>query len=176
MTIHPNPDLAARKVLSKISSYDPWFAKPAESIVGAWAEQIAGTNFTDDELLDAVAALYAVKEGGFRPLPADVLNAARRLRRERFEAQPLETIEAANDALDAKLAPLIVELAESKTVPDKFDPAKFRRIEANPLTVSCGYCRAGIGSRCQSGGKTMQAFHDRRIQLAEEFLEERKAQ
>ena len=171
-----NPEAAARKVLAKIAATDPYFAKPSEAIVKAWGEQIAATNLTDDELLDGVAALYAVKESGFRPLPADVLNAARRLRRERFERQPLEDIEAANDTLDAKLAPLIVELAEYKTVPDKFDPAKFRRREPNPLTVSCAYCRAGIGSRCTSGGKTMQAFHDRRIHLAEEFIEERKAQ
>jgi hypothetical protein len=149
---HPNPEVSARKVLAKITSYDQWFAKPGVSIVAAWAKQIAATNLTDEELLDGVDEVYRIKEGGFRPLPADVLNAARRLRKERFDALPMAEQEAIRDAerlaIDANLAE--VEEATplpmlAHQIPD--NPAK------GPRWVRCDYCGANAGDRCYNKGR-----------------------
>jgi hypothetical protein len=163
---HPNPEASARKVLAKITSYDQWFAKPGVSIVAAWAKQIAATNLTDDELLDGVDEVYRVKEGGFRPLPADVLNAARRLRKERFDALPLAEQEAIRDAerlaIDAEL-----EAVEATTPPPKLahrlpdNPAK------GPRWVRCHYCGAYPGNRCYNRGRpelVLAGYHPARTE------------
>jgi hypothetical protein len=164
---NPNPALAARKVLTKIGAYDPFFSKPAESILVAWTEQIAATNLTEDELLAAVAEVYRVKESGFRPLPADVLNTARRLRRERFDALPLAEQQAIRDAetrdIDAELAELedntpAVVLAHR--MPD--NPAK------GPRWVRCTYCGAHPGDGCFNRGRPelkLGGFHPARFEV-----------
>lgn len=163
---HPNPEAAARKVLAKIASYDQWYSRPAQSVIAAWTEQIAATNLTDAELLNGVSEVYRVRESGFRPLPADVLNAARRLRKERFDALPLAEQEAIRDterrAIDAELA--AVEAATP-------DPVLAHRLPDNPAKgprwVRCTYCGAYPGDGCHNRGRPelkLGGFHPARLE------------
>ncbi len=127
-----------------------------------------------DLALEAVKRHFRERPGVWLE-PGHIVQGARTIHNERLQRESDEMREARQAALDARLAEVIVEVADTTAIPDKFDPAKFKRREPNPLTVSCGYCRAGIGNRCTSGGLTMQAFHDRRIQLAEQFTQQREA-
>ena len=85
----------------------------------------------------------------------------REIRRDRFERQPLADIEAHNDRINARLAPLIYELAESKSVDHALKP--YRRPRHNPLNVSCPYCRATVSRPCTSGSFTMRRYHPARL-------------
>lgn len=143
-----NAITTATAVLAKISAYDPWYAKPSEAIAKAWAEQIALTNLEPADLLAGVTECYRTRGDGFRPLPADVIGAAKALRQDRFQRQPLDALEAHNDSLDERLKPRILELAESKTVDQAL---KFHRPKHNPLRVGCPHCRAPIGRPCTTG-------------------------
>ncbi len=163
---HPNREVAARKVLAKIAATDPYFAKPSQAIVKAWSEQFAATNLTDEELLDGVTALYAVKESGFRPLPADVLNAAKRLRREAFDRLPLAQQEAIRAAETAATDAELFEL-EAVTPP----PTLAHRLPDNPAKgprwVRCPYCGAYPGNRCYNRGRpelVLAGYHPARAE------------
>lgn len=82
---------AARLVLAKCSAIDPWFPEPSESTMLGWAEQFGLVNFDTQELLDAVSSVYARATSGFKPLPADVINAARLARQDRTARTPIES-------------------------------------------------------------------------------------
>lgn len=72
--------LAAR-TLAKCAAYDPWFPKPSESLVNAWAEHLEiHKNLTLQDLLAAVTKVYNERGSGFRPLPKDITDAAHALR------------------------------------------------------------------------------------------------
>ncbi|OBF77045.1 hypothetical protein [Mycolicibacterium fortuitum] len=80
----------AAVVLAKCAAYDPYLTEPTEEQARAWGEQLARWELTDQQLLmDAVTEVYAANGSGYRPLPKDVTDAARKLRAERATAEPL---------------------------------------------------------------------------------------
>lgn len=64
-------------VLAKCASNDPWFPKPGEALVKAWAEVFAASHLSREDLLAGVARAYQIEEEGFRPLPASIVKHAR---------------------------------------------------------------------------------------------------
>lgn len=73
----------SKMVLGKCAANDPWFPTPNESMVLAWAEHFAITNLDRSDLLAGVTSVYAGNHAGFRPLPGDILAAARSIRSDR---------------------------------------------------------------------------------------------
>lgn len=73
----------AAQALAKCAAYDPWFPQPNRATVDAWAEQIARYQLGRDDVLEGVAKMYADNASGFRPLPKDLTDAARSIRRDR---------------------------------------------------------------------------------------------
>ncbi|WP_238840807.1 hypothetical protein [Prescottella equi] len=100
---------AAAQVLTMCASYDPWFPKPPEqdagpsSVVYAWAGQFERHKLTRQDLLAGVSLAYDANGSGFKPLPADIIGFARKVRRERANAEGPEARAAREAALDAKL-------------------------------------------------------------------------
>lgn len=91
MNISDTAVITAQTVLAKCSAIDPWFAKPSDSVVLAWAEQFQISGIGIDELMDGVTALYQAKGSGFRPLPGDVIGEARAIRHDRAQrSEPAE--------------------------------------------------------------------------------------
>jgi len=156
---------AAKAVLAKCAAYDPWFPHPSGATVLAWAEEIEATNLTADDLLAGVTDVYRTHGGGFKAFIADVIEAACKIREDRFQRQQLSDIEAHNDDLDAKrrIFELCDTFGETKSVNRAL---KYQRPKHNPLTVPCTYCRASIGRHCTSGRHTMRRYHDSRIEAA----------
>jgi hypothetical protein len=75
----------AAAVLAKCASKDPFFPKPSAALAIGWGEEFAKWNLTVDQLIAGVARAYHDHGNGFRPLPKDIIDAARVERREEDE-------------------------------------------------------------------------------------------
>lgn len=75
----------AAAVLAKCASKDPFFPKPSPALAKGWGEEFACWNLTVDQLLAGVKRAYRDNGDGFRPLPKDIVDAARTVRREEDE-------------------------------------------------------------------------------------------
>lgn len=86
--------------LAKCAAYDPYLPEPTAAQAGAWGELLERYRIDDQRLvLDAVAKMYAEHNSGFRPLPKDLVDAARAIRREEDAKRgPSEDYEALCDA------------------------------------------------------------------------------
>lgn len=93
----------AALALAKCAAYDPWFPKASQAIVDSWSEQVERWNLDLPDVLAGVAKMYADNGSGFRPLPKDLTDAARAVRRERTESESTAERQAREDARDAAL-------------------------------------------------------------------------
>lgn len=93
----------AALALAKCASYDPWFPKASQSLVKAWSEQIARYDLAADDVLAGVTKMYADNGSGYRPLPKDLTDAARAVRRDRTERESDAEREARESRRDAEL-------------------------------------------------------------------------
>ncbi len=171
------PQIAA-VIYQACATYDPYMPALNPDTAKSWAEAFRHYRLPVDDLLAAVNKLYRERGNNqrgeqFRIMVGDICQAARGIRQDRFDRQSLAAIENHSAVVDARIEPLIMELAESKNV-DGHQGAAYLRRQPNPLIVSCPRCHATIGSRCTSGGLTMQAFHERREILAGERAEEQQ--
>ncbi|MGV7585250.1 hypothetical protein PJN38_24310 [Mycobacterium kansasii] len=115
----------AALALAKCAAYDPWFPKASQAIVDSWAEQIERYQLSTPDVLAGVTKMYADNgSSGFRPLPKDLTDAARAVRRERNERESEAERRAREDRRDAelenrnRLAEITAGIAESKAIPD----------------------------------------------------------
>ncbi|MBZ4513805.1 hypothetical protein [Mycobacterium avium] len=106
----------AARALAKCAAYDPWFPQPNRATVEAWAEQIAEYQLDEADVLDGVKMAYRDNGSGFRPLPRDIVQAARQVRRERAERESDAELRAREDRRDAALEARIAALANSKAI------------------------------------------------------------
>jgi hypothetical protein len=125
--------------------------------VDFWAAVIG--DLPKDDALRAVID-HRREEPGVWLEPGHIYQRVRAIRQDRFERQPLADIEAHNDRIDARLAPKIVELAESHSVNRVL---KYRRPKRNALNVPCPYCHASVGRPCTSSTVTMRNYHPSRL-------------
>jgi hypothetical protein len=72
----------AAAVLAKCASKDPFFPKPSAALALGWGEEFACWNLTTEQLIAGVTRAYRDNGAGFRPLPKDIVDAARTVRRE----------------------------------------------------------------------------------------------
>lgn len=79
----------AALALAKCAAYDPWFPKASQAIVDSWAEHFEARRLDSvEDVLAGVTRAYLENGNGFRPLPKDISDAARAVRRERRERDP----------------------------------------------------------------------------------------
>ncbi len=112
----------AALALAKCAAYDPWFPKASQAIVDSWAEQIERYQLAWADVLAGVTKMYSDNGSGFRPLPKDLTDAARAVRRDRTERESDAERRAREDARDAqlenrnRLAGMVGGLAEAKAI------------------------------------------------------------
>lgn len=111
MTITENAINATKAVLAKCAANDPWFPHPAEATILAWADQFVIAKLPLDDLLAAVTQVYATNGGGYKPLPADIVRAARAIRADRMQRETDEQRRAREDHLDARIEKRAAEIA-----------------------------------------------------------------
>jgi hypothetical protein len=164
---------AVAEALQLAALLDDRAPKADKGRIGAWAEQLQRHNFTDTDLrggilLDVVQNYY--DHPSERPIGiGDLVDRAITIREDRYKRRDLEQIEADNDEMDARLATVINEVADAKSIPD--DDLKFRRPTFNPLRVPCTYCHAPIARPCVSASTKQpmrlgQRYHPARIDVA----------
>lgn len=114
----------AARTLAKCAAYDPWFPQPNRATVDAWAEQISEYELDESFVLEGVRMAYRDNGAGFRPLPRDIVQAARVIRRERAERESTDERQKREDRHDAELAhrnrlgSMITAVAKSKSISD----------------------------------------------------------
>lgn len=116
----------AALALSKCAAYDPWFPLPNRATVDAWAEAIGEYELNTSDVLEGVKLAYRDNGSGFRPLPHDIVQKARMVRRERRERESTAERQTAEDARDARLearnrdrlAAMVNGVASQKEIPN----------------------------------------------------------
>lgn len=113
----------AALALAKCAAYDPWFPQPNRATVDAWAEAIGEYELDTTDVLDAVKLAYRDNGSGFRPLPHDIVQKARGIRRERTERESTEARQARENRRDdelnrRRLASLVNGVAQRKGLPE----------------------------------------------------------
>lgn len=93
----------AAAVLAKCATKDPFFPKPSPALAMGWAEEFECWNLTVDDLLAGVTKAYRDNGNGFRPLPKDIVDAARAIRRDRSDRESDEE-RAKRDAINDRKA------------------------------------------------------------------------
>lgn len=93
----------AALALAKCAAYDPWFPKASQAIVDSWAEQIKKYQLDVPDVLAGVTKMYSDNGSGFRPLPKDLTDAARAVRRDRTERESEAERREREDRHDAEL-------------------------------------------------------------------------
>lgn len=112
----------AAVALAKCAAYDPWFPNPNRATVDAWAEQIGEYQLNTSDVLEGVKIAYRDNGSGFKPLPKDIVQAARQIRRDRTERESTATRQARENQRDAelvnrqRLAAIVKGVADQKTV------------------------------------------------------------
>lgn len=108
------PQLAAL-VLAKCAAYDPYLTEPTEETACAWAEQFQMYGLDLGDLLAAVTKIYSEHGCGYRPLPKDITDAARAIRRDRTERESDAERQAREDQRDAELDRRSLQSITSRT-------------------------------------------------------------
>lgn len=93
----------AAAVLAKCASKDPFFPKPSAALAMGWGEEFERWNLDTDDLLAGVTKAYSDNGNGFRPLPKDIVDAARAIRRDRSDRESTEQRHVREAAIDAKV-------------------------------------------------------------------------
>lgn len=135
-----------------------------ETDVDVWQAVIGG--LPKDYALQAVRD-HLRDEPGVWIEPGHIYQRARALRRDELDREPDEVRGARQEALAAKAAEDVAELAQRKSIP--VEPEKFMRPVSNHLRVSCPWCHASVGQRCVVPGTnvelTRQHAHPARLEL-----------
>lgn len=78
----PNSRQVAARALAKCQANDPYFPNVGDAMVLAWSEHLERHGILDYELVEAaVFKMYDEHDSGFRPLPKDLVAAARSIRK-----------------------------------------------------------------------------------------------
>ncbi len=153
----PETVQAVIKAMQLAAILDDRVAKPDKARIAGWSEQIHRHKLTEADLLDAVQAFYDAPNDRAIGV-GDLIGHGRAARKDRFERQTLEEIEAHRDAVDARLP-----LADDDEIRPAAIPATGARAEVmaamrghsasrRPLKVPCSWCRAAIGRPCTAVG------------------------
>jgi hypothetical protein len=157
----------AAAVYQRCNHFDPYLPPLSADLARAWGTLFEHHRLSPDDLLAGVDAVYDQHGSGYRPLPADIISAARALRQDRAMRQPLRAIEASTDvdSGDGRLAAL---LAAAKIGHHHNEPPPAR----GPRSVPCRHCGAEPGRRCTVRGSSDPLtrppyYHPSRIEAAE---------
>lgn len=149
-------------------TYDQYLPPLSPDLARSWGRVFEAHSFKAEHVIDGVHALYAEKGNGYRPLPADIAQAASAVRRNQNMSESREEREARQEALSAKakVDPEIAQLAERLSLP--VEPKYKRGGPNSPKSIACPWCKAQTGQPCvePSSGKplTRTPYHPARTE------------
>jgi hypothetical protein len=157
----------AAAVYQRCNHFDPYLPPLSADLARAWGSLFAKHQLPEADALAGVDAVYDEHGSGYRPLPADIIAAARTIRQDRRMREPLEAAPTINEA-DPRLRAAVRELAAA--IPD--DEQRFRLpTHDGPRWIPCPWppCRAPAGRRCFNTAtkRPLDAgYHPARIEAA----------
>lgn len=128
-------------------TYDQYLPPLSPDLARSWGRVFEAHSFKPEHVIEGVHALYAEKGNGYRPLPADIAQAASVIRRTQNMSESREEREARQAILDAKADPdpQILKLAASKGIPEGL---KYTRRGMGAKSVVCPWCKARPSQPC----------------------------
>lgn len=140
MTTNITPEAieTASLVLAKCAAFDPYFPGVSEGGTVAWAEALAESRLSREDLLAGVARMYReAGENGVRPIPAFVIRHAKAAYRDAIEALPLERralmVEAEHALQDMGRTPNEAHRAARRIALGRNPGPSFTRADADEL-------------------------------------------
>lgn len=88
----------ASSALAACAEEDLWFPKPNPAVTVAWARHLQFWKFERRDVIAGVRKMYEDNGSGFRPLPKDIVGAARFIRAERAKSEVVEDLRALEPA------------------------------------------------------------------------------
>jgi len=172
----------AAAVYQRCNHFDPYLPKLDAALARAWGALFEKHRLSQDDLLAAVDAVYDHHGAGYRPLPADIITAARALRQDRamrqpLEHGPLELDPAPDEPGEGYLAALLAVAKIGRRIGgDTSWPHRNPPPELTPLSVPCPYppCRSPAGHRCYNSAtrRALKGHHPSRIDAAAQGIPE----
>lgn len=150
----PNYTQIAAAVLAKCVAYDEYRPNPSAETARHWGALFAKHQLSAEDLLTAVEWLYSThghypNGERYKPLPADIVDAARAIRRDRAARQP--AIEESDDPKAEARAEAINTWARGYVAlpsgPKDRSPAY---TESGAIDMACPQCEAEAGQRCHN--------------------------
>ena len=128
----------AAAVYQRCNHFDPYLPALSADLARAWGALFEKHRFNERDLLAAVDAVYGERGSGFRPLPADIITAARAIRRDRTERESLAERRAREDdrdaALEAQNKTRIREIADTVGAAKSIPARRLDPVAATPCT------------------------------------------
>jgi hypothetical protein len=106
----------AAAVLAKCATKDPFFPKPSPALALGWGEEFECWNLTVEDLLAGVTKAYRDNGNGFRPLPKDIVDAARAIRRDRSDREDNEARALREERNDRKALDNIIRRTGQRAI------------------------------------------------------------
>jgi hypothetical protein len=164
-----NDTQVAAAVYQACTTYDQFLPRLSPDVARSWAKVFTYHRLTPDELIAGVDKVYLDHGSGYRPLPADIANAARQLRRDRAERETEAERRAREDRIDQRVAQGIATVAAACSIPEH--PARSEEHTAWPTCQACNRSplvtptavAAGICPPCEqvSAGRSPQHRQER---------------
>lgn len=101
-TADPEYAMIAAAVYQACNHFDPYLPPLSDDLAEAWGRLFAKHKLGTPDLLRAVDAVYDEHGSGYRPLPKDIIDAARKIRGERTQRESRAERQAREDRLDAR--------------------------------------------------------------------------
>jgi hypothetical protein len=130
-----NDTQVAAAVYQACTTYDQFLPQLSKDVARSWAKVFAYYRLTPDELIAGVDKVYLDHGSGYRPLPADIANAARQLRRDRSERESDAERRAREDRIDQRVAQGVAMVAAACSIPEH--PARSEEHTAWPTCQAC---------------------------------------
>jgi hypothetical protein len=162
------------------AAFDAYMPELNPDTAKAWATAFATHKLQPEDLFAAVQRIFTERtttDRGerYRVAVADIVAAARAIRRERSERESAAEQQARLDAQDARIEALACEQP-----PLAIEPSERRYAEpanAGPKFTRCPVCEVGPGLSCRNPhtGEIKLGFHPAREELAAENAYEKRA-
>lgn len=130
----------AAAVYQRCNHFDPYLPALTPDLARAWGALFAKHKLNEADLIAAVEVVYDENGRGYRPLPADIVKAARAIRRDRYERSDLDSAErreheAVCDAKAAEVAPEVAEARRQAIAGFAFRPKQLTEAESRRRLV-----------------------------------------
>lgn len=102
--MNATPAQIAAAVYQACTTYDQYLPQLSPDVARSWSKVFLYYNLSVEDLLEGVDKVYTERGAGYRPLPADIAQAAKAIRSDRAQREGWPELEARQEAFNRKAA------------------------------------------------------------------------